>query len=348
MPSNPVITVPMERDIAILKDLYRYRVLTTQQLKKKYFPHNTYAKNKIYAMKKSRWIITFPLVGSDGKKKTTCYRLTDTALTVLKDWGEPINKKAARLRVRDNMLPYVLAANDVMVELFPYGWEFCDSRETKAKYNLNRGDLIHGELVSPSGERYGLYILMERTKDENMRKIVKEIQEGKLPNYIVLAKGVQSRNHFIERATEAHKEISISGSLSIMHYDFGLTYLKSGFSDKTTFKDIIQSSDTPFEVISFTGDDTPFKYKVRHKGEEKYLVNLLGTDIMMMRTINHYAEDHARAERFNESRYRVLVLTTSQMEPTVKGLMQGNPLVDYLKVKDELIRKWQRVTVPCY
>jgi hypothetical protein len=87
---------------------------------------------------------------------------------------------------------------------------------------------------------------------------------------------------------------------------------------------------------------------VRHKGEEKYLVNLLGTDIMMMRTINHYAEDHARAERFNESRYRVLVLTTSQMEPTVKGLMQGNPLVDYLKVKDELIRKWQRVTVPCY
>ncbi|MFD1362745.1 replication-relaxation family protein [Lentibacillus salinarum] len=348
MPSNPIITQPTERDIAILKDLYRYRVLTTQHLRKKYFPHSSYVKNKIYAMKKSNWIIPFPLVGKNGRKQTTCYRLTDTALAILRDQGELINKKAAKLRVRDNMLPYVLATNDVMIELFPYGWELYESRETKANYNLNRNDLIHGELVSPTGKRYALYILMERTKDENMRRIIREIKSDKFPNYIVLAKGEESRNHFVERATEANNMMSITGELSVMDFNYGIKYLQSGFSDKTIFERIIQSPETPFEVVPFSGDRSPFQYKVMHKGEEKYLVNLMNADIMKIRAINHYAEDINRAERFQEKHYRVLVLVIPEMKTTIKQLMQGNPLVSYMDVGDKMIQNesWMRKKVP--
>ncbi|MFD1363125.1 replication-relaxation family protein [Lentibacillus salinarum] len=365
MPRAPKITRPTKKDISLLWDLYQYRVLTTEQIKRRYYAESkAYVNQKLYTMRKSGLIVsdTYP---RPDRKGFAYHQITDTGISLMKQYGYECPVKADSLRIGKKMLPYIFETNEVMVQLTPYGWRMKDSRQIKHEYNLNRGDQIHGSLTADDGTEYGFYVLEENTTAENILKVIQEIRtlsdrkpdEPRIQNFMIFAKGQGSIDHFINRAnTEkrnhrdeiTQQKLRTSGSLSVMELTSGIKYLQSGFSDKTTFEHIIQSPETPFKAIPFSGDQTPFQYKVMRKGEEMYLVNLINTDIMMTRAINHYAEDMNRAERFNEERYRVLVLTTPEMEHTVRQLMQGNPLVDYLKVGDKMIQNesWLRKKVP--
>lgn len=336
MPQNPVIRQLSLRDLQILYDLYQYRVLTTEQIKKRYFANSkSYVNQKLHAMRNSHLITTFPVSRGNGKRGMACHRLTDTGIACLKEQGMPVKYRASDLQVTPGAIPYLLAANDIMIELTPYGWTMRDSRETKALYNLNRGDIIHGTLISPDGTEYGLYVLMAGTFEHNMAKIIQEIRatsmgEAGLTNFMIFTKGAASFSHFIERATEPKvnpakpfedaQPLIVGGALCVLPYRFGIQYLKAISIDNDLVKFFTRyGSVTPIQ------NRTPFKWLIRHNGDEKYLVNLLDTDLMKIHDLKRYL-----THQYQEDGHRVLIMT--HMRDKHEELLDGAFGIDFQEI----------------
>jgi len=336
MPQNPTIRRPNARDVNILYDLYRYRAMTTEQIKKRYFANSkSYVNQKLHAMRNSHLITTFSVPRGDGKKGIACHRLTDTGITCLKEQGVSVRHKAKDLLVTPGAIHYLLAANDIMIELSSYGWEMRDSRETKEIYNLNRGDIIHGTLISPEGKEYGIYVLMADTMQYNIAKIIQEIRstsmgEVGLTNFIIFTKGAASFSHFIERATapkvnpanpfDDAQPLIVGGSLCVLPYRFGIEYLKALTIDNGLVKLFAK-----YGQITSVQNKTPFKWLIRRDGEEKYLVNLLDTDLMMIHDLKRYL-----THQYQEDGHRVLIMTHMRNEH--EDLLEGAFGIDFQEI----------------
>lgn len=345
--ANARVREIQERDLAILYDLYRYRVLTTDQIKRKYFSDSKYYVNrKLNMLRNSGWISTFSVSRNDGRKGRAHHRLTDRGINVLKVHGYSIKRKAFDLLVTDESLPYLIEANNIMVELSPHDWKMRDSRETKERYNMNRGDQMHGTLLSPNGTEYGFFVLEKGTLDKNMAKVVQEIwatSEG-LTHFIIFAKGMDSIRHFVERSRE--QKLVTSGSLCVMDLAFGIEYLQSRLSDKRSFKRIFQDERAP---VYWLGPSTKRRFEciARYQEEEVYFVNLLDTDLMKVEAIHNYLGDLPRMQRFGEKPRRVLVLTTPELkslhEELLEELLGESPYIGYLELSRKQIQTSKRV-----
>ncbi|WP_170070412.1 replication-relaxation family protein [Planifilum fimeticola] len=323
--------------MAILQDLYRYRILTTDQLRRRYFSNSkSYVYQKVHAMKKSGLIISIHREFGG----TAYYRLTDAGISFLKKQGIPVTKGTKDLYVSPRLLPYLVMSNDIMVELSPYGWEMQDSRETKARYRgLNRSGNIQGTLISPDGTEYGFFVLMESTRDQNMLKMIKEIETSGITNFLIFAKGRDSIWHFIERSRE--KKLVTNGALCVMDYAFGVEYLKSRLSDKRHFKRIFQDEQAPVHWLA-PSDRTRFECIARYRDEEVYLVNLLDTDLMKVEAVHHYLGDIPRLQRFGEKLRRVLVLTEPGLRDLHGELLGESQYICYLELSRNRINAFRR------
>ena len=333
-----------KRDLDILHDLYRYRVLTTEQIKRKHFPDSKYYVNrKLNMLRNSGWITTYS-VSRNGRKGKAHHRLTDRGITQLRKNGYSTEYKADALRVSNELLVYLHEANNIMVELSPYGWEMQDSRETKKRYNMNRGDQIHGTLISSDGTEYGFFVLEKGTLDRNMAKVVQEIRatsEGGagLTHFTIFAKGRDSIHHFVERARE--KKLVTSGSLCIMDYTFGIEYLQSRLSDKSSFKRIFQDERSPIRWLA-PSTKRRFECIARYQEEEVYFVNLLDTDLMKVEAIQNYLRDLARMQRFGEKPRRILVLTEPKLKELHAELLGESRNICYLELSRKQIQSSKR------
>src|SRR5699024_4228807 len=143
-----IIRRPTSRDLNLLLDLYNYRVLTTSQIKRRYYPDSkTYVNKRLHLMRKSGYIATesYPRI---DRKGFAYHQITDTGISLLREYGYDCPMRSDSLRVTQQMLPYLFDANEIMIQLVPYGWRMKDSRQVKHDYNMNRGDYIHGSLIA--------------------------------------------------------------------------------------------------------------------------------------------------------------------------------------------------------
>lgn len=347
--ANARVKEIQKRDLDILYDLYRYRVLTTEQIRRKYFPDSKYYVNrKLNMLRNSGWITTYSVPRNDGRKGRAHHRLTDRGITLLRKKGFSVVYNADALRVSNELLIYLYEANNIMVELSPYGWEMRDSRETKERYNMNRGDQVQGTLLSPNGTEYGFFVLEKGTLEKNMAKVVQEIRatsEGGagLTHFMIFAKGESSIRHFIERAQE--KQLATGGSLCIMDYGLGIEYLQSRLSDKHSFKRIFQDEQSPIRWLA-PSTKRRFECIARYQEEEVYFVNLLDTDLMKVEAIQNYLGDITRMQRFGERAHRVLVLTESKLKKLHAELLGESPYISYLELSRKQIQTSKRVSKP--
>lgn len=285
-----IVKVIQPIDIAILHDLYRYRMLTTRHILKKHFNGRSYGYRKIYILKNSGYITSFPLINK-GRKETSCYRITDRGINLLQEKGIVTeNIRAADLQVSKERLTYLNDINTIMVDLTSYGWEMKDSRETKQIYNLDRRSLIQGLLISPDGMEYGLYLIAGEAEEKTIVRALNEIDQPVIPNHIIFVKSMQSYNNFIKIREQNN---IINQSIHLLTYsDYSLNVLKRLPTEKhfvnffTKYFSFVQKSTNP-----------NFDYVVEHEGEEKYLVNLMTNDLMRLfrvkkiYTIDRYRQD---------------------------------------------------------
>ncbi|WP_050179625.1 replication-relaxation family protein [Domibacillus robiginosus] len=335
MSEKQVVKSIQPRDIEMLHILYQYRALSTQQLMRRFQMTSHYANKKTHVLRNSDWIYSLPILSEKGRKMGACHCLTDKGISQLQKIGIPVERKAEDLKVTRSFLPYLLSANDLMIDLAPFGWRMRDSREIKSMYGLNRGNNIHGSLISPDGTEYGFYIFMSRSLPKYIMKVVREIKESTMHNFIIFTKGQASFSDFILKAVNPGKELITGGSLKVMPYTFGKTYLQFMDNEKNIFHVLSEHDITPLSEKPLLY--SAFDRLVQHDGEEKYLVSLLDTDLMKIYSLKRY-----RKEAYDRDQRRILVLT--HMREFHQELLQDVHHIDYEDIHPSEIQAAGTVT----
>ncbi|MCM3791262.1 replication-relaxation family protein [Domibacillus indicus] len=323
MKEKQVVKRVQPRDIEMLHMLYQYRALSTQQLMRHFQMTSQYAHKKTHIMRNSNWIKSLPILSEKGRKVGAYHSLTEGGISLIKKQGITAEQKAEELRVTRRFLPYLLSANDLMIDLAPFGWTMRDSREIKSMYGLNRGNNIHGSLTSSEGIEYGFYIFMSRSLPKYIMKVVREIKESAMHNFIIFTKGQASFSDFVAEAAIPGKEVVTGGSLKVMPYTFGKTYLQFMANEQHMLGVLSAHNITPLS-------EKPPLYSsfdriVHHDGEEKYLVSLLDTDLMKIYSLKRY-----RKEAFDRDQRRILILT--HMKEFHQELLKDVHHLDYEEV----------------
>mgnify|MGYP000987239286 CR=1 FL=1 len=301
----------VERDLNILLDLYNFRALTTEQIKRKYFQESEHYVNKVlYKLRKERFINSNTLKGSRDKKKGISYhRLTEKGMECLARHGVAVEGFIQNLYVKPAKLHYVLSANDVMTDLTQSGWQALDSRGIKKRFNLDDRMNILGLLVDPEGKRYGYYVMEEGITRANLGKMVAEIRDSYavVKNFIIFTKGARSYSQFInfafnpplkriENQYVAQLPLYTGYDLKVVNFNIGRQRYKLYPTEKKWLNALATYYN--FEVISDKPSEgrQSFETIIRYKGEEMYFVDLTDTDITKIRAINSYTEHHYNEE----------------------------------------------------
>src|SRR5690625_4328163 len=217
-------------DLDILESLYKYRALSTAQIRKMFNLSKMYTYKKMRILQNTGWVHKAWIKGFAApqrkKRQGVYFRIGETGIACLRKQGYPVERKASQLRVSENFLPYLLSTNDLMIDLMSFGWRMLDSREVKRKYSLNRGDSLQGILTSPGDKEYVFYMLMEKTTKPTLTKIAQEMEsysaldatkgERPIPHYIIFVRGQESYqqvNNFFNSRTGA---ITSSGQIKVM------------------------------------------------------------------------------------------------------------------------------------
>lgn len=297
-----------DKELNVLKDLYNYRVLTTEQIKKKHFPNSKYYVDRaLYRLRNRKIIASSIAKGSRGKGKKgyAVHRLTETGLECLARHGMSVSVHASKLYVRSNHMHYLVMANDVMVDLTLAGWEVWDSRKVKREYGLDQKMNIAGLLINPEGKRFGYYVLDSAVMISTLGKIQAEIKDNysRLNNFIIFTKGPRAYEQFMEYSFNPPKK-------RVANRLIGQKPLYTGFDLKVissrTGRRLLQKYPTEsdwihalanhlgFEVISKStlNHETrqSFPTIVKYKGEEMYFVDTLDSDITQIRHIQNYSD----------------------------------------------------------
>lgn len=305
-----------EKELNVLRDLYHYRLLTTEQIKMKHFSDSKYYVDRaLYRLRNRKIIMSSVYKGSRGKGKKghTVHRLTETGLECLARHGMSVEVQSSELYVRPNQMHYLTMANDVMVDLTLAGWEVWDSRKVKREYNLDKKMNISGLLINPEGKRFGYYTLDSAVTIQTLGKIQAEIKDNypRINNFIIFTKGQRSYEQFMEYSfNPPNKRVAnrlIEQKPIYTGYDLKVVSSRTGrrllqkYPSKSEWTHAL-ANHLDFEVISETLAENEtrqsFPTVVKYKGEEMYFVDLLDSDITQIRHIQNYSNhDHQWEQR---------------------------------------------------
>lgn len=309
-----------ERDLNILKDLYDYRTLTTRQVLANYFDKPAYCYQRMHLLRKDGLINSRPLVGVFGQKQTSCYFITDKGIRLLLREGmieEPV-RKAKNIAVKGPHLRYVTEVNEIYLQLRDHGWLMMSGREVKRKYRLNRSSLIQGMIIDKDKECYGVYLVSDNPVEQTVSKIVTEIGNSRIPSHIVFCKGKNGYEMIRERADRMN--VFVGGSLNILPFSNGVRILKSLRSASC----IVNLYGRYGEVSRVNEGRMPYKHVIQHKGEEKYVTQLLTGDLMTHFSLSKYNHDMYKRERKG-----ILVLAWAAQRKEIEKLFQSYPHIEF-------------------
>ena len=327
-----------DKELNVLKDLYHYRLLTTEQIKRKFFSDSKYYVDRALYRLRNRKIITSSIFkGSRGKGKKghTVHRLTETGLECLARHGMSVEVQSPQLYVRPNQMHYLTMANDVMVDLTLAGWEVWDSRKIKKEYNLDKKMNIAGLLINPEGKRFGYYVLDSAVMNATLGKIQAEIKDNypSIKNFIIFTKGQRSYEQFMEYSFNPPKKRVdnrlIEQKPIYTGYDLKVVSSRTGrrlLQKYPTKSDWINAlaNHLGFDVISegITENETrqSFPTLIKYKGEEMYFIDLLDSDITQIRHIQNYSNHDFQWEK------RKLLMTNYNFLNANQGI-EDNPFL---------------------
>lgn len=339
-------------DVDILAGLYEYRAMSTDQIQKRYGMTKAYTYRKLRLLRISGFISSHPIIRyrTGQRSQGKYHRITREGLALLRTKGLQVEKKIHQLEVAENLVPFLLATNDLMIDLEPYGWVLSDSREIKSRFHMNRSDNIQGTLqnIYTGSKEYGIYTYMHSVSEKNLEKMIREIKNytsinehsTALIDYMIFKKGEQGFTDIVKTFTrENNKElIARVRSLKIFPYTFGKYYLRllEMEEDLLRFVCAIPENEMSFKR-RFEKTEVNPKYPgldclVTHQGEEKYFVNLVDNDLRKVFELQQY-----KKEEFEKDGRKVLVYVIHSMKQIHEEALRNYHHVEYLEVGKELI-----------
>lgn len=350
----------VQQDLDIMHTLYMYRALTTQQIQTMSNLGKWYVYKKLSALCNSGYTTRNEVAGYivGQRRQGNYFRITEKGISCLREYGYEVNKTANELRVTKFYLPFLLTMNDIMLELQEWDWKFADSREVKAKYQLNRSSSIQGSLTNKFNTEYICYVVMKSISAMNLAKIDAEIRSEDFAKYIMFTRTELAYQKVINQLLHSNS-VAVSKELKIFPQVFGVYYLSTYQNDKQFFYDLEKFSHEKYsfkthsEIIEDMYDDAPDKtpltfktnfesnlnldgltYIAEHNGKEKYVVNMLDTDLVKVYNISHYT-----VEKYNIDKRPVLVITNEILESTHRDLLHSTKHVEYYTLKQSELQQ---------
>ena len=321
----------VETDERLLYDLYRFRILTKDQIERLYFEGSKwYTYHKMYIMKNSGYVNSKIIMRRkpQGKERTAIYFITDKGIRELKERGwtdEDVEAKDLQIE-RQNMEGY-LEFNDLYVELRDHGYTFIDSRTLKKKYQMERGDLCKGAMITPDGTEFLVYILRNGAKEQTLRRVLKETNRSyehmTRRNNLVLFRGSDS----FELFQNLHLETVNLDGTNILDSIYALpyTYAINLFKRLKTEQDYVNLF-SKYGSVYRNSEETIEKHKrylINQDGKEKYAINLLMNDLTLI--------DRIKRERWD--RHVVLFVFTDFVDEVTERL-KGVRQVEITEITD--------------
>lgn len=288
-----------DREYAILIDLYHYRVMTTFQIRKKHFgDRGTYVNKVLNIMRGKNLIKSMILKNSrKGKKGFSYHRLTETGLERLAKRDKSVEGKSS-LYVKPLQVPFILMANDLVVDLAETEWEIWDSRKVKSHFNLDERMNIQGLMISPEKKVYGLYVLDRNTHPNNIGKIQSEIRSNiglGIKDHLIITKGGNSYNSFVNYALEPTENSKYYRKPLLTGYEMQIHPYLTFVSKSTTYRTskewlvaLCNLYDITIKSTENVDQRQSFPNIVDFKGEEMYLVDCTDSDINKINDIDLY------------------------------------------------------------
>ncbi|GAB3051310.1 replication-relaxation family protein [Virgibacillus ainsalahensis] len=334
-------------DISILKNLYHYRALSTEQISEFHDMSMGYTYRKLNILRNTGYIRSKPIRGyiKGQSRQGNYHRISESGIACLRKQGYPLERKADDLRVRRFHLPFLLSTNNILVKLEQAGWTVQDSRDVKKQFNLNRSNNVQGMITSPTGIVFAIYTFLHSTSAKNLEKIIREIDQHRsdvitesgqryFDAYAFFAKGKESFNQVVNRLMDS-RAIRECHSLKIFPQTFGINYLLAFQGDEQQLMKALENQ--YHNVLSFhpsfktriksRGHPDGLSQIVQYRGEEMYFVNLLDTDVVKITNILQYRKD--RYERIGR---KVLVLTHPGLRHKHAELLQHVHHAEFLEV----------------
>ncbi len=335
-------------DVNILKTLYDYRILSTQQIQQHHNLTWRYAYKKISILRNTGYIISKPTKGYNAKqaRQGNHHRISETGIACLRKQGYPVERRADDLRVRTYHVPYLLTTNEIFLRLQQAGWTIWDSRYVKHTFNLNRADNVQGIVTSPKGAAYVVYTFLYGISAKNLAKTVREMEmhrtdertqsgERYFDNYALFAKGQDSFIRVIDRLMDSRAMLQCN-SIKVFPLGFGKSYVPEFADDQERLHQYLEQTENLTFKPSVKAGNHPkgFHHIVQHNGEEKYFINLLDTDIVKINHVLAYRKD-----RYMRNGRKVLVLTHAGLRPTHERLLKHIHHVEFLLIEQNFLTK---------
>lgn len=123
-----------DKELAIMTDLLKYRVLTTKQIRDRHFDgKGRYVENVLLKLRKDEFIRSSTLKRSrKGKKGYSVHQLTETGKECLQRHDLSVEGQSSwNIYVNEHNIPNILLTNETLFEYEDMGWSVLDSREVK-------------------------------------------------------------------------------------------------------------------------------------------------------------------------------------------------------------------------
>ncbi|WP_077319079.1 hypothetical protein [Virgibacillus proomii] len=310
-PQNSRQALP-KQDIQLLYQLYKYRALSTVQVAKvmNYSIWTVY--KKISQLRGQGYLYSEHIKGNyilNQARQGNYHRISGKGISLLNLYGYKVDYTAEELKISVYRVAYLLTVNDLIIPLAQKGWGYQDSRATKNLLSLNRGDIVQGMLTSPDeGKEYALYIILKKARKDTLVRLKQEIIRLPLERILVIARGIDSFTSIVDSFMDKDKLIK-GEAVKVLPLKIALAHLAISDGDEENYKRYIESLG-----ITILGDSSNknefesnvhFDYLIECNGEEMYLMDLLGNDLMKIDELRHY-----RKEEYERDGRKVLVLTS--------------------------------------
>lgn len=331
--------IPCELDLDILVQLYQHRAFSTDQIGRFFSMSEGYTYKKLSTLRRRGWLISETIKGTftSEKYQGKFHRISEGGISCLIEAGRIKQtelskvKQAHHLRVNPSFLPYLLLVNEIYLCLECDGWQFTDSRDAKKKYGLNRSDNIQGLLKHESNEtEYALY-LFDKPSHKHMKKLLREMHNyDRLNSKAIFFTNLQTFEFLVEELMKDQTAVAISEHVKLFYHKFGLYYLAKFFSE--TEMNIFIEEELKFRIIKdavrpFGFHDQVFQTVVEDDGEEKFIVNLLDSDLKKILDLMKYTKD-----LYEAAGRKVIVLSGGKMFDVHQKLLEHYPHIEFFEV----------------
>lgn len=306
--------VALEKDLNLLYEMYKCRALSTAQVAQVRGLAKWYVYEKLEQLRDKGLIYSEQISGNyipDQKRQGKYHRISGKGIKLLKEYGYQADYTADELRVSKYRLPYLLTANDLFLSLREDGWEYRDSREIKNFHSLHRNDVLQGTLTNPNGNKeYALYIFFKKINHDTLVRIKREIQRIPFENILITTRGESSFYSVIDAFTTNEDKLIKGGSVKVLPFAFAKSYLAISNDNREKHEHFLKELGLELKADrsnkNIFESSVKFDYIVRHKGIEKYFVDLLDNDLMKIEEVLRY-----RKEDYKREGKKVLALTST-------------------------------------